>query len=79
MSALEPTEVAQVTLGGTATVPAKYAVVITLMNSDNSEVWQSLADEWVKGLRKIAAEAGMEVDDLLATMQEEAARQGKTV
>lgn len=62
-----------VSIGGTATVLAKYAPVIDLMSSTETGMWQEVVDAWVQLLRQMATSADMEVDDLIAKVLAEAA------
>lgn len=65
----------EVSIGGTATVLAKYAPVIALMSSTETGMWQEVVDAWVQVLRQMAVAANMEVDDLIGKILAEAAEE----
>lgn len=69
-------DLVEVQVGGTAKVPSKYVEVISLLHATQPEVWQGIADEWVKALRLMAAQSGMEIDDFLVKLKEEAKAAG---
>lgn len=64
----------KVLIGGAARVLSKYARVIEHMNK-SSGMFQEVADAWVAMIRQMAVDSGLEVDDLLAKIEAEAAEE----
>lgn len=56
----------EVQIAGKAVVPAKYADVINAMVSSSPEMFQEVADAWIKEMRLVAAKAGVEDEEVMA-------------
>lgn len=49
-----------------AIVPKKYVPFMCAMMAQNPDLFQIVADEWIKDVRIQSAKAGVEVDDVIA-------------
>lgn len=56
----------EITISGKATVPAKYVPLLESFFSQSQEAFQAMADEFISYSRHAAADAGIDVDDLIA-------------